>query len=209
MTQLDSKIIVTAQKYLSKADPIMKQLIKRSGPFALRPDPVRSPFEALTRAIASQQLHGAAAEAILGRFIALVPGKAFPEPEDIEQLTDDLIRSTGFSRSKIQALRDLAEKVKHGIVPSSAEINTMSDDAIVSRVTQVRGIGRWTVEMLLIFKMGRMDVLPVDDFGVRKGFMRAYELMEMPKPKEILAHGEKWRPYRTVASWYLWRAACE
>jgi DNA-3-methyladenine glycosylase II len=209
MTQLDSKIIVTAQKHLSKADTVMKQLIKRSVPFALKPDPVQSPFEALTRAIASQQLHGAAAEAILGRFIALVPGKAFPEPDYIEQLTDDQIRSTGFSRSKIQALRDLAEKVTHGIVPSSEEISTMDDDTIVSRITQVRGIGRWTVEMLLIFKLGRMDVLPVDDFGVRKGFMRAYKLTEMPKPKEILAHGEKWRPYRTVASWYLWRAAYE
>ena len=207
MTQLDSEIIVAAHKYLSKADPVMKQLIKRSTPFALKPAPLQSPFEALTRAIASQQLHGAAAEAILGRFIMLVPGKAFPEPDDVEQLTDDQIRSTGFSRSKIIALRDLAEKVTHGIVPTPREINTMDDDAIVSRITQVCGIGRWTVEMLLIFKLGRMDVLPVDDFGVRKGFMRAYGCAEMPKPKEIRAHGEKWRPYRTVASWYLWRAA--
>ena len=138
-----------------------------------------------------------------------MPEKEFPEPDDIETLADDQLRSTGLSRSKILAIRDLAEKVKLGIVPSPEEINFMDDNSIVSRITQVRGIGRWTVEMMLIFKLGRMDVLPVDDFGVRKGFMRTYGLLEMPKPKEILSHGEKWRPYRTMASWYLWRAASE
>jgi len=209
ITKLDSKMIVTAERFLSKADPVMKKLIKRSTSFALIPDHIQSPFEALTRAIASQQLHGAAAEAILRRFIKLVPEKEFPEPDDIETLTDDQLRSTGLSRSKILAIRDLAEKVKLGIVPSPEEINFMDDNAIVSRITQVRGIGRWTVEMMLIFKLGRMDVLPVDDFGVRKGFMRTYGLLEMPKPKEVLSHGEKWRPYRTMASWYLWRAASE
>ena len=159
------------------------------------------------KAVASQQLHGAAAEAILKRFIALVPGKAFPEPGDVALLADDQIRSAGFSFGKIRTLRDLVEKVRTGVVPPSEEIKSMVDDDIVARITQVRGIGRWTVEMLLIFKLGRMDVLPVDDFGVRKGFMRAYGLAEMPKPKELLSHGEKWRPYRTMASWYLWRAA--
>jgi len=161
MTQLDSMMILTAQKFLSRADPVMKALIKRSTIFALKPDPVQSPFEALTRAIASQQLHGAAAEAILGRFITLVPEKSFPEPDDIEQLTNDQIRSAGFSYGKIRTIRDLAEKVSTGVVPSPEEINSLDDDTIVSRITQVRGIGRWTVEMLLIFKLGRMDVLPV------------------------------------------------
>ena len=154
--QPDSKIILTAQRALSKSDPVMKQLIKRSATFALQPDPVQSPFEALTRAVASQQLHGAAAEAILGRFTALVPEKLFPDPEDVAQLADDQIRSAGFSRSKILTIRDLAEKVIQGIVPSHEEINTKEDDDIIARITQVRGIGRWTVEMLLIFKLGRM-----------------------------------------------------
>jgi len=187
----------------------MKGLMERSIPFALNPDLNQSPFEALTRAVASQQLHGAAAEAILGRFIKLVPGKEFPEPADIELLTDDQTRSAGFSRGKILTLRDLTAKVMQGSVPSAAEMKTLTDDEIVAKITQVRGIGRWTVEMLLIFNLGRMDVLPVDDFGVRKGFSRAYGLAAMPKPKELLAHGEQWRPYRTVASWYLWRAAYE
>jgi len=203
------KIAVTAQKFLSKADPVMKKLIKRFGSSTLEHDSIQSPFEALTRAVASQQLHEAASEAILRRFINLVPQKSFPEPDDIEKLTDDQIRSTGFSRSKILALRDLADKVKQGVVPSSDEITALDNDVIVSRITQVRGIGRWTVEIMLIFKLGRMDVLPVDDFAIRKGFMRAYGLAGMPKPKEIYTHGEKWRPYRTVASWYLWQAAHE
>ena len=200
------KMIEKAQKFLSTADPVMKNLIK-STPFTLTPNFDQSPFEALTRAIASQQLHGAAAEAILGRFISLVPGKAFPEPDDVALLTEEQIRASGFSRGKIVALRDLGEKVKTGTVPSSDEIQAMDDETIVSRITQVRGIGQWTVEMLLIFKLGRLDVLPADDFGVRKGFMRAYGLAEMPKSKEILSYGERWRPYRTMASWYLWRVA--
>lgn len=209
MTELNHTTITKSLKHISQADTVMKKLIKRSAPFALKPDLEQTPFEALTRAVASQQLHGAAAEAILNRFIALVPGKAFPSPADVTMLTDDQIRSAGFSYGKIRTLRDLAEKVSAGVVPSSGEIKSMADDDIVARITQVRGIGRWTVEMLLIFKLGRMDVLPVDDFGVKKGFMRAYCLEEMPKPKEILSHGERWRPYRTIASWYLWRAAYE
>lgn len=209
MTSISSETVRSAQKFLSDADPVMKGLIERSAAFSLKPDLSQSPFEALSRAVASQQLHGAAAEAILGRFIKLVPGKTFPAPDDIDILTDEQIRSAGFSRGKILTLRDLALKVKQGTVPSMQEIAALDDNEIVSRTTQVRGIGRWTVEMLLIFSLGRMDVLPVDDFGVRKGFSRAYGLSEMPKPKEILLHGERWRPYRTIASWYLWRAAYE
>jgi DNA-3-methyladenine glycosylase II len=209
VSNVSSNMIVKAHRFLSEADPVMKSLIDRSVPFGLKPDLDQSPFEALVRAVASQQLHGAAAEAILGRFIKLVPGKAFPEPGDVEILTDEQIRSAGFSRGKILTLRDLTAKVLLGVVPSSDDMKTMDDNEIVSRITQARGIGRWTVEMLLIFKLGRMDVLPAEDFGVRKGFSRAYGLPEMPKPKEILLHGEIWRPYRTIASWYLWRAAYE
>lgn len=209
MTSISSETVRSAQKFLSDADPVMKGLIEQSAAFDLKPDLSQSPFEALSRAVASQQLHGAAADAILGRFIKLVPGKTFPDPDDIDVLTDEQIRSAGFSRGKILTLRDLALKVKQGTVPSMQEIASLDDNEIVSRITQVRGIGRWTVEMLLVFSLGRMDVLPADDFGVRKGFSRAYGLSGMPKPKEILLHGERWRPYRTVASWYLWRAAYE
>jgi DNA-3-methyladenine glycosylase II len=209
MKSLDSTLILKAQKHLSRTDPVLKGLIKRFPPFSHRADSLTSPFEALVRAVASQQLHGAAAEAILRRFIALVPGTRFPGPDDMDALTDDQLRSAGFSRGKMASLRGLAENVKNGVVPSPEEINALEDDEIVSRITHVRGIGRWTVEMLLIFHLGRPDVLPVDDFGVRKGFMRAYGLTEMPKPKVLLEHGEKWRPYRTIASWYLWRTANE
>lgn len=201
----DNSTIENAQRLLSKTDPVMKTLISAT-PFTLQPYTNQSVFEALTRAIASQQLHGSAAEAILRRFIGLVPEKAFPDPEDIELLTDDQIRSAGFSRGKIQTIRDLAVKIKQGTVPTAEDIQTMDDSEIITRITQVRGIGRWTVEMLLIFNLGRLDVLPGDDFGVRKGFMRAYSLSKMPRPKELLLYGEKWRPYRTIASWYLWRA---
>jgi len=207
VTSLDKKVLLKAQQFLSRGDPVMKALIEKSAPFALKPDSKQTPFEALTRAIASQQLHGAAADAILGRFIKLVPDCTFPEPDDIDRLTDDQIRSAGFSRGKIQTLRDLTAKVHQGVVPSAEEIKALDDEDIVARITQVRGIGRWTVEMLLIFNLGRLDVLPVDDFGVRKGFMKAFGLETMPKAKAIQSHGEQWRPYRTVASWYLWRAA--
>lgn len=209
MTNLDSKMILKAQKYLSKVDPVMKRLIQSLPPFTHKSETIKSPFEALVRAVASQQLHGKAAEAILRRFISLVPGKLFPDPGDMERLTDDQLRSAGFSRSKIATLSNLAENVKNGVVPSSAEIATLEDDEIVARITQVHGIGRWTVEMLLIFHMGRPDVWPVDDFGIRKGFMRAYGLQEMPKPKALRELGDNWRPYRTIASWYLWCAANE
>ena len=209
MKPLDNETIKAAQQSLSESDPVMKGLIERSAPFALKHEGQRSPFEALTRAIAAQQLHGNAAKAILGRFIELVPGKLFPEPDDIKRLTDEQIRAVGFSYGKVRTLRDLTDKVRQGVVPSSDEIGTLDDNAIIERITKVHGIGRWSVEMLLIFHLRRPDVLPVDDFGVRKGFMRAYGLSEMPKPKAVLSHGEKWRPFRTIASWYLWQAASE
>ena len=209
MIYLNSNMILKAQKHISKVDPVMKGLIQRLPPFTHKYDSIQSPFEALVRAVASQQLHGKAAEAILRRFISLIPGKPFPESDDMECLTDDQLRSAGFSRGKIATLRDLAENVTNGVVPPSAEIATLEDDDIVERITQVRGIGRWTVEMLLIFHLGRPDVWPVDDFGIRKGFMRAYGLQEMPKPKVLREQGDNWRPYRTIASWYLWCTANE
>jgi DNA-3-methyladenine glycosylase II len=172
----------------------------------LQPDKRRTPFQSLVRAVANQQLNGKAAETILGRFIALFPGKRFPLPEDLAGLDDDALRACGFSRAKVAAIRDIAAKSMSGVIPTSRQIARLSDDAIVERLTEARGVGRWTVEMLLIFQLGRPDVLPVDDFGVRNGYRLAYGQGEMPKPKELLAIGEKWRPHRSAAAWYLWRA---
>lgn len=194
-----------AVRHISKADPTMARLIKRAGPFTLQLRKLRDPFEALSRNIIYQQLHGTAAAAIHARVLALGGGRL--RPEDALALSDDELRGAGLSGAKLAALRDLAAKTVEGIVPTLARLRRMPDEEIVERLTQVRGIGRWTVEMLLIFNLGRADVLPVGDFAVRKGFALAYGLAEMPKPKELTAHGERWRPYRSVASWYLWRAA--
>jgi DNA-3-methyladenine glycosylase II len=161
----------------------------------------------LATAIAHQQLNGTAANTILRRFIALFPGRRFPQPEDLASVHDDAIRAAGFSRAKIAALRDLAGKALDGTVPAPREIKKLGDAEIIARLTEVRGIGQWTVEMLLIFQLGRPDVLPVHDFGVRNGFRHAYKLPELPKPRDLMAFGERWRPHRTTAAWYLWRAA--
>lgn len=194
-------------EHLSKADPIMRRLIRAHGACGLVPQTRRSPFQSLAQAIAHQQLNGTAAKTILARFIKLFPGRKFPRPEDLARVSDDAIRAAGFSRAKVAALRDLAAKTLDGTVPSSRLITKLSDAEIIERLTEVRGVGQWTVEMLLIFQLGRPDVLPADDFGVRNGFRHAYKLPEMPKPKKLLAHGERWRPHRTIAAWYLWRAA--
>lgn len=197
----------SAIRHLSRVDPVMRRLIRDVGPFALIPKVRRTPFESLARAIAFQQLHEKAAESILKRFIALFPGRRFPRPAELLTAHADAIRGAGFSGAKVLALRDLAAKTLDGTVPTGREIKTLDDDAIVERLVEVRGIGRWTVEMLLIFQLGRPDVLPVDDFGVRNGFRIAYRRRTMPTPKEVLRYGERWKPYRTTAAWYLWRAA--
>jgi DNA-3-methyladenine glycosylase II len=196
-----------AHAHLADRDPVMARLIREIGRCEIKPRPHRSPFESLVRAVAHQQLNGTAAETILGRFLALFPKKRFPSPKDLESVTDEAIRAAGFSYAKIAAIRDIAEKAKAGRIPGSRKIVALSDEEIVERLTECRGIGRWSVEMLLIFKLGRPDILPVDDFGVRNGFRHAYGRPEMPRPKELMEIGERWRPYRTTASWYLWRAA--
>ncbi|HTH50265.1 MAG TPA: DNA-3-methyladenine glycosylase 2 family protein [Candidatus Limnocylindria bacterium] len=195
-----------AHAHLHKADPIMRRLIKQVGPCELKPDRRRSPYEALVRAVAHQQLNGTAAETITRRFIALFPGKRFPAPEDLASVTDEQIRGAGFSRAKLAAIRDISAKALDGTVPTRRVIAKWGDDEIVDHLSQCRGVGRWTVEMFLMFTLGRQDVLPADDFGVQNGFRLAYGLEAMPKPKELLAFGEKWRPHRTTAAWYLWRA---
>ena len=185
----------------------MRRLIRDVGPFALIPNIRRTPFESLARAIAFQQLHEKAAESILKRFIALFPGRRFPRPAELLTANVDAIRGAGFSGAKVLALRDLAAKTLDGTVPTGRAITLLDDDAIVERLAEVRGVGRWTVEMLLIFQLGRPDILPVDDFGLRNGFRIAYRRRAMPTPKEVLRYGERWKPYRTTAAWYLWRAA--
>ena len=185
----------------------MRRLIRAHGPCELVPEPARSPFDSLVSAVAHQQLNGTAAATILGRFRALFPRKRFPTARQIGDVSDEALRACGFSYAKIAAIRDIAAKTLDGTVPTSRAIQKMPDAEIIERLVQVRGVGRWTVEMLLIFKLGRPDVLPADDFGVRSGARIAFGLAEMPTPKELLAMGEPWHPHATTAAWYLWRAA--
>ena len=173
----------------------------------LKPKDHRPPFQSLVMAVAHQQLNGTAANTILTRFKRLFPNRKFPRPEDLAGVTDAQIRACGFSFAKIKSIRDIAEKTLDGVVPTSRQIERLPDDEIIARLTEVRGVGRWTVEMLLIFQLGRTDVLPADDFGVRTGFRHAYKKRDLPTVKELLAFGERWRPHRTTAAWYLWCAA--
>lgn len=194
-----------AELALAKADPLMRQLIRRIGPCTLVVDGKKQPYETLVRAVAYQQLHAKAAEAILKRFTALFDGR-FPKPAALLAADPAALRNCGFSQSKIAAIRDIAHHAQTGLVPTRARIARLPDEEIIERLTQIRGVGRWTVEMLLIFQLGRPDVLPVDDFGVRNGFRLAAQLPEMPKPRTLRDYGQRWQPYRTIASWYLWRA---
>ncbi|MDR3403649.1 MAG: DNA-3-methyladenine glycosylase 2 family protein [Chthoniobacter sp.] len=196
-----------AHEYLTKRCKVMRRLIRVHGPCTITPEKAHTPFQALVRAVAHQQLNGTAAETILRRFRALFPGKKFPSASDLATVSDDALRGAGFSWAKIAALRDIAAKTLDGTIPSLRAIRKMSDAEIIERLTQVRGVGRWTVEMILIFKLGRPDVFPADDFGIRDGYRVAYALDEMPKPKALLAHADRWRPHGTTAAWYLWQAA--
>jgi len=199
--------IRTAARTLRRKDSSLAQVMREVGPCLLQPNQKQSPYESLVRAVAHQQLHGKAAETILARFVALTPGKRFPTPAEVLKLKPECLRGAGFSAAKVLSIRDIAHHSQTGVVPSSRAVSKLDDETLVERLTEVRGIGRWTVEMLLIFHLGRPDVLPVDDFGIRSGFQAVYGLPEMPKPKALLAYGELWRPHRTVAAWYLWRAA--
>jgi DNA-3-methyladenine glycosylase II len=195
-----------AVQHLVRADKVLARLIRKVGPCTLQPKRGRTPFQTLVRSVTYQQLNGTAAETILGRVLALYPGKRFPTPEDVLATPDDRLRAAGLSRNKTAAVKDIAAKTIEGLVPDSRAIRKLSNEEILARLTAVRGVGPWTVEMLLMFTLGREDVLPATDFGVRKGFALTYGLEELPSAKELLAHGEKWRPHRTTASWYLWRA---
>jgi DNA-3-methyladenine glycosylase II len=189
-----------------RQDPVLRKVVDEIGPCTLRPVK-REPYEALVRAIAHQQVHGRAAEAILGRFLALFPGYGFPPPELVLSTAPETVRACGFSAAKLAAIRDIAEKSVGGLVPTRRASHRVPDEALIERLCAIRGVGRWTVEMLMIFTLGRQDVLPVDDFGVREGWRVAAGLDAQPRPKELWAIGEAWAPYRTTAAWYLWRAA--
>lgn len=191
---------------LSKADPHLGRVIEHVGPFTLRANEIQSPFEALAESIVYQQLSGKAAATIFGRIKAIYGETAAFKAEDVGRTEIEVLRQAGCSKAKALALKDLAEKTLSGALPTLSEMNSMDDDQLVERLVTVRGVGRWTAEMLLIFRLGRMNVLPAADYGIRKGFALTYGLDELPTPKELLAHGEIWRPYRTAASWYLWRA---
>jgi len=202
-----SAFVSDAHRHLSR-DPVMRRLIRRHGPCALAPLR-RSPYEALTRAIAHQQLNGRAAETILTRFVALFENGRFPSPADVLAARVARLRRAGFSRGKVRAIKDIARHALAGVVPTRRVAARLDDEVIIEQLTRIHGVGRWTVEMLLIFTLGRPDVLPVDDFGVREGYRLAYRLRERPTPKALQAIGERWKPYRSIAAWYLWRAASE
>lgn len=191
---------------LCRADRRLAKVIEQAGPFSLRPERMRTPFEALARAIVYQQLSGKAAATIHGRLEALLGGKGGLRPEAVQATSVAAMRGAGMSRAKVAAIMDLAAKALEGQVPTLSQLKKMADDEILRRLVAVRGIGPWTVEMLLIFRLGRPDVLPVGDLGVRKGFQLTYKKPEMPSAEELARHAERWRPYRSVASWYMWRA---
>jgi DNA-3-methyladenine glycosylase II len=195
-----------AVAYLGGRDERLRRLIDELRPFELRVDEAPSPYEALLRSIVYQSISGKAAATIFARVKALGGDGHAPTPEQMLALRKPALRKAGLSGAKVLAMKDLARKTVAGVVPTLDEAHVLSDEELVERLVSVRGIGVWSVEMFLIFRLGRPDVLPIHDLGVRKGWSVAYGKKHMPTPKELLAFGERWRPYRTVASWYMWRA---
>lgn len=194
-----------ASAHLAALDATWAAHIERIGPCLHTPLPGRDPYQALVRSIAYQQLHARAAEAILGRFLALYPNSTFPSPEQLLATPPEQLRACGFSASKLATLQGIANARLHGIVPDAQEARTLDEETLISRLTTLRGVGRWTVEMLLIYTLEHPDILPADDFAVREGYRRLYHLERQPTRKQMIDIGQAWRPYRTVAAWYLWR----
>jgi DNA-3-methyladenine glycosylase II len=194
-----------ASDYLSALDDDWQRHISAVGPCLHQPHPARAPYESLVRAIAYQQLHAKAGDAIIGRLLGLFPGQSFPRPEQILASDFEALRSCGFSASKIATLQGIAQATLDGVVPDYATALAMDDEALIERLISLRGVGRWTVEMLLIYSLERMDILPADDFGVREGYRRLKGLELQPTRKQMIDIGQAWRPHRTVAAWYLWR----
>ena len=193
-------------RVLSETDSRMAALIARSRRYDIKPTVSIRPFDALAESIAYQQLNGKAAATIWSRVRALYPKTKWLDPKKVLATSDEKLRAAGLSRSKVAALKDLAAKTIDGTVPSGRALLRMSDEEIITRLTAVRGIGRWTVEMLLLFDLGRPDIWPVGDYGVQKGFAKTFGKRKLPTPKQLEKLGEKWRPYRSMAAWYFWRA---
>lgn len=194
------------EKHLAATDPRFAALIARARPYHIAARPLVRPFHSLAESVAYQQLSGKAAATIFGRVRALYPGRKWLDPKLVLATPDEKFRGCGLSGSKTAALKDLAAKALDGTVPSGRVLVRMKDEEIIERLTAVRGIGRWTVEMLLIFELGRLDVWPVADYGVQKGFAKTFGRKKLPTTKQFARIGEKWRPYRSVAAWYFWRA---
>lgn len=192
--------------HLAGIDRNLGGLIRAVGSYGFELSKPCHPFESLAEAIMHQQLHGAAARSIQARFVATFGNGAFPTPQVVLAAKEAALRAVGLSFAKIASLKDLAAKTVAGVVPEREVLVELESEAIIERLSEVRGIGRWTVEMLLMFQLGRPDILPVDDFGVRAGFQYAYGLRKMPLPKALAVYGERWAPYRSSAAWYLWRA---
>jgi DNA-3-methyladenine glycosylase II len=195
-----------AMDTLAAKDPLLAPLIKETREFRVEKGSAESPYEVLVEAITHQSISGKAAATIFGRVKALGFNGRIPTPQEMLKLRKPALRKAGLSGAKILAMKDLAKKTIEGIVPTLEQAQSLSDEELVKRLVSVRGIGAWTVEMFLIFRLGRPDVLPIHDLGVKKGWSITYGKKHIPKPKELLAFGERWRPYRTVASWYMWRA---
>ncbi|HMU61045.1 MAG TPA: DNA-3-methyladenine glycosylase 2 family protein [Gemmatimonadales bacterium] len=195
-----------AVRHLRKTDPDLATVIRTAGTCGLEPRLRSSPFEELLESIVYQQLSGKAAATIYGRVRALYPPRRALQPQALLDTPDEALRGAGLSRAKLAAAKDLAARTLEGVVPTAAALRRMPDEEIIERLTAVRGVGRWTVQMLLIFRLGRPDVLPIHDLGIQKGFQLTYRTRQLPKPERIERHGERWRPFRSVASWYLWRA---
>ncbi|MCL9684877.1 DNA-3-methyladenine glycosylase family protein [Legionella maioricensis] len=196
-----------AMAFLAEVDPQLKEVIEKIGPMTVQLDPQETVFESLGTSILYQQLHGKAAAKILERLKILFGSEIdFPRPEQIGAVSEEHLMTVGLSRAKAKAIKDLAEKTLLNVIPDRERSHQISDAELIEAFCQVRGIGRWTVEMFLIFTLGRLDVLPIHDFGVRKGFMKVYHQPDMPPPKELEKYGERWHPFRTAAAWYLWRS---
>ena len=192
-----------ARRHLMRVDPVIAALARRHGACPLGARTAEPALRALVRALVSQQLSVKAAETIFRRFLALFPGDGFPGPADILAVHADRLREVGMSRPKGRYLRDLCERVRAGLLPLD-RLDAMPDDEVVRVLTEVKGIGQWTAEMILIFQLGRPDVLPLDDVGLLRGIQRAYGLRSRPKPAKVEKLAAPWRPYRSVACWYLW-----
>jgi 3-methyladenine DNA glycosylase/8-oxoguanine DNA glycosylase len=197
---------VKAHEFLSRTDKRLARVITRTGKFEFKLDECESVYESLLDAITCQSISGKAAAAIFARIETLGTNGKCPTPAELLRVREPTLRKAGLSHAKIAAVRDLAQKTMEGVVPTLEEAQKMSDEELVERLVSVRGIGTWTVEMFLIFRLGRPDVLPIHDYGVQKGFSITYGKKRIPKPRELAEFGERWRPYRTVASWYMWRA---